>query len=106
MVHSTTLSARIHHPGGPEAIMLEEVDVPPLGPADVRIAVGAAGVCYPDMLQRSGALPVPSLPYTLGFEVAGTVEAVGADVHDLELGARVVAELPRGGGYSTHVVVP
>jgi NADPH2:quinone reductase len=106
MVHLAARAARIHKPGGPEAIVLEEVDIPALGPDDVRVAVAVAGVTYPDILQRSGALPVPSLPYTLGFEVAGIVEAVGADVHQLAPGARIVAELPRGGGYATCVVVP
>jgi NADPH2:quinone reductase len=98
--------ARIHKPGGPGAIFLEEVDVPALRPGDVQVAVAAAGVNFPDILQRSGELPVPSLPYTLGFEAAGTIEAVGADVHNLAPGARIVAELPRGGGYATRIVVP
>lgn len=98
--------ARMHSSGGPEVITIDELQLPRLGPSDVRIAVAAAGVSYPDLLQRSGALPVPSLPHALGFEVAGTIQEVGADVKNLAPGARVVAELPRGGGYATHVVVP
>lgn len=106
MVHLSARVARIHQQGGPEAIVFDEVEVPPVGRGDVRIAVAAAGVSFRDMLQRSGELPVPSLPYTLGSEVAGTVEAVGDDVRDFAPGARVVAELPRGGGYASTVVVP
>jgi NADPH2:quinone reductase len=106
MVPLTARVARVHSPGGPEKIVIDEVELSPLGPNDVRIAVAVAGVTYPDLLQRSGALPVPSLPYALGFEVAGTVEAAGADVSELAPGTRVVAELPRGGGYATRVVVP
>lgn len=106
MVPVSARVARVYSPGGPETIVIDEVELPPLGPGDVKIAVAVAGVTYPDLLQRSGALPVPSLPHTLGFEVAGTVEATGAAVSDLAPGTRVVAELPYGGGYATRVVVP
>lgn len=106
MVPLTATVARMRSRGGPDVIELVEVALPELGPKDVRIAVATAGVTYPDLLQRAGALPVPSLPHVLGFEVAGTVEAVGDEVEGLAPGMRVVAELPRGGGYATRVVVP
>lgn len=105
MTPVTARVARVHTPGGPEAITLDEVPLPPLGVGDVRVRVAAAGITYPDLLLRSGILPAPSLPYALGFEVAGTIEARGSDV-GLAEGTRVVAELPRGGGYATRVIVP
>lgn len=102
MVPDTTIAARIHRSGGPEVFVLEEVPLPPLEPHQVRIAVRAAGVSYPDLLVRSGALPAPSLPHILGFEVAGTIEAVGDAVRGLPIGARVIAELHAGGGYAAR----
>ncbi|MGN6103550.1 MAG: quinone oxidoreductase family protein [Kofleriaceae bacterium] len=105
MVPDTTIAARIHRTGGPEVFVLEEVPLPPLEPHQVRIAVRAAGVSYPDLLVRSGALPAPSLPHILGFEVAGAIEAIGDAVRGLPIGARVVAELPTGGGYAARAQV-
>src|SRR6185312_12113551 len=106
MVPLGTTAVHMRAVGGPEVLELTEVDLPALGPHDVRIAVASAGVTYPDLLLRAGALPVPALPHVLGFEVGGTVEAVGREVEGLVAGTRVVAELPRGGGYAARVVVP
>jgi NADPH2:quinone reductase len=96
----------MHATGGPDIFTLEPIELPPLGPRDVRIAVAAAGVNYADRLVRSGALPAPALPHVLGYEVAGVVDALGAEVTELALGARVAAELRQGGGYATHAIAP
>jgi NADPH2:quinone reductase len=45
----------------------------------------------------------PELPFTLGFEVAGTIESVGANVSNLKVGQRVLATI-RGGGYAEYAV--
>jgi NADPH2:quinone reductase len=104
MVPFITRAVRIHRVGGPEVLAIEDVALAGPGPNEVRIAVEAAGVNYPDLLLRSGALPVHALPYTPGFEATGTIEAVGAAVRGLRIGMRVSADLPRGGGYASHVI--
>jgi NADPH2:quinone reductase len=97
----------MHATGGPDVLVLESFDLPDeLAAHEVRVAVAAAGVNYPDRLVRTGELPVPALPYTLGFEAAGTIEAVGASVTELAVGDRVLVELPRGGGYATRAIAP
>ncbi len=59
------------------------------GPGEVSIAIGAAGICRSDVHYRAGTRPPPSLPLVPGHEVAGTVQAVGAEVSDMEMGDRV-----------------
>jgi propanol-preferring alcohol dehydrogenase len=66
-----------------------EVPVPEPGPGQVRISVGACGVCRTDLHVVDGELPEPKLPLVLGHQVVGTVEALGAGVEDLALGDRV-----------------
>src|SRR5207248_9887415 len=70
---------------------LEQVDVPlpEIGPSDVLIRVAAAGICHSDAHYRAGISQIDSLPLTLGHEVAGTVEKVGAQVANLAAGDRV-----------------
>jgi len=82
--------------GGPEVLALVERPVPQPGPGEVLIAVSAAGVNRPDLMQRSGAVALaPGLSDILGLEVAGRV--VAGD--DALLGRRVMA-LVSGGGYA------
>jgi putative PIG3 family NAD(P)H quinone oxidoreductase len=89
-------------PGGPEALRLMEVPVPPAGPGEVLIKVAAAGVNRPDVLQRMGLYPPPpGTPATLGLEVAGTVVAGEPQL----LGQRVCALVP-GGGYAEYCLAP
>jgi propanol-preferring alcohol dehydrogenase len=68
---------------------MQEIDVPQVGPRDVLVRVEAAGICHSDAHYRSGVSPVYLLPMTLGHEVAGVVEQVGADVTRLKVGNRV-----------------
>ena len=92
---------------GPEAegLHLVEAERPEPGPGQIRIAVRAAGVNRPDILQRRGLYPPPpGAPLTLGLEAAGEVEAVGADVERWSAGDRVTALLG-GGGYAEACVV-
>lgn len=95
--------------GGYEQLRL--VDGPDLqpGPGQVRVAVRAAGVNYADCVARMGlyasAKKYEGWPLTPGFEVAGTVDAVGPGVTDLTVGERVIA-LVRFGGYASQVLAP
>ena len=71
----------IPSPGGPEALVAETRDVPVPGPGEILIAVRAAGVNRPDVLQREGGYPPPKGASDIpGLEVAGEVVAVGAGV--------------------------
>ncbi|GAB2835501.1 quinone oxidoreductase [Actinocorallia aurea] len=82
--------------GGPEALVEREVPVPVPGPREVLIRVAAAGVNYIDTYYRTGHYR-RDLPFTIGEEAAGTVEAVGAEVADFEIGDPVVTSSAIGG---------
>jgi 2-desacetyl-2-hydroxyethyl bacteriochlorophyllide A dehydrogenase len=66
-----------------------EVPVPDLGGRDVLVRVKAAGICHSDVHYRAGTSPAGPLPITLGHEVAGVVEDVGAEVRAYKAGDRV-----------------
>ena len=70
---------------------LEDADVPApeIGPADVLIRVEAAGICHSDEHYRAGISKIDNLPVTLGHEVAGVVEKVGAEIANFSEGDRV-----------------
>jgi acryloyl-coenzyme A reductase len=80
----------VRTPGGPEALVLEDIPPPALRRNDVRIRVEACGVCFHDVVTRNGTLrrgvEMPLIP---GHEIAGIVESVGPDVRDLRPGDRV-----------------
>lgn len=63
--------------------------VPEPGSGQVRLSIGACGVCRTDLHVIDGDLPDTMLPLVLGHQVVGVVDAVGAGVEDLELGTRV-----------------
>lgn len=97
---------RIDGVGGPEALRIEEVDIGPPGPGEVRIRQCAAGVNYVDVYHRTGLYPLPELPSVLGVEGAGFIDAVGPDVTGLAIGDRVAwAGLPVG-GYAEARLLP
>jgi NADPH2:quinone reductase len=79
---------RIHTPGGPDALCLEDVPVPEPAAGQALVRVEAAGVNFIDVYQRTGFYPIP-LPFTLGQEAAGVVERVGEGVTGLRAGDRV-----------------
>jgi alcohol dehydrogenase, propanol-preferring len=68
---------------------LVEREVPEAGPRQVRIKVEACGVCHSDVFVKSGAYPGLSLPRVPGHEIAGRVDAVGAEVTAWKKGDRV-----------------
>src|SRR5688500_19668879 len=73
-IRAMTRAVRIHRPGGPEELRLDDVplDEPRSGEALVRHT--AIGVNYIDVYHRTGLYPLPALPHTLGVEAAGVVE--------------------------------
>lgn len=100
---------RMHEPGPPEVLKLEEVATPTPGPGEVLVKVEVAGVNYADTGMRQGMFGGPhgpaKLPATPGFEVAGTVAAIGEGVEGFEEGDRVAAVL-ESGGYAGYAVAP
>jgi NADPH2:quinone reductase len=91
--------------GPPEVLRLVELPDPLTGKGQVLIAVAAAGVILADVLLRSGAFPLPhTLPWTPGFDAAGTVVAVGDEVDPSLIGQRVIAGTGGVGGYAERTV--
>ena len=90
--------------GPPEALELVHIPRPEPGPGQILIAVKAAGVNRPDVLQRLGFYPPPQgAPETMGLEVSGEVAEVGDGVERWRRGDRVTALLP-GGGYAEYAL--
>ena len=86
---------RIHAPGGPEALRLEDVPEPQAGPGEVVVRMEATGVNFIEVYQRKGQYPLQT-PFTPGAEGAGTVVAVGEGVKTLRVGERVASETLKG----------
>jgi NADPH:quinone reductase-like Zn-dependent oxidoreductase len=90
--------------GPPEVLKVEERPEPSVGPGEVLVEVGAAGINFADLMARVGLYPdAPDLPAVVGYEVAGTVSAVGDGVEAFSAGDRVMAGT-RFGGYSERAV--
>jgi alcohol dehydrogenase len=64
-------------------------DMPEPGPREVRVKVEACGICYSDTLAITGRYPGIAYPRIPGHEVAGTIDAIGADVQAWSPGDRV-----------------
>jgi len=106
MPDSTMRGIVIERPGGPEVLRPATLPVPEPGPGEVLVAVAAAGVNRPDLLQRQGHYPPPEGASPLpGLEVAGHVERTGPGVSRWQPGDAVCA-LVAGGGYAERCVVP
>jgi NADPH2:quinone reductase len=99
-----TKAIRVHANGGPEALKFENVELPLPGPGDVRVRATAIGVNFIDVYHRTGLYPQP-LPFTLGKEGAGVVEAVGPGVTLFAPGDRV-ASANLSGSYATAFNAP
>lgn len=68
---------------------IEEIDLAPVGPRDVRVRIAASGVCHSDLSVQQGSLPF-MFPTVLGHEGAGVVEEVGESVTRVAPGDHVV----------------
>jgi NADPH:quinone reductase len=91
--------------GPPEKLRLETFASQPLTAGQVRVAVRAAGINFPDILIAAGQYQLkPELPFTPGMEAAGDVVEVARDISGVAVGDRVIVKL-RHGGYADEVVV-
>src|SRR6476620_5994381 len=124
-------AAQISKAGGDWELV--ERDIPDPGPEQVRVKVEACGICHSDSLVKDGIWPGLEYPRVPGHEIAGRVDAVGANVTSWAVGQRVgvgghgghcvvceqcrrgdfamcvnrkVTGIDFDGGYATHVVVP
>jgi NADPH:quinone reductase-like Zn-dependent oxidoreductase len=92
--------------GPPEVLQVQERPDPAPGPGEVLIDVRAAGINFADLMARLGLYPdAPKPPCVMGYEVAGTVGALGEGTAGVAVGDRVMAGT-RFGGYSERVAVP
>jgi NADPH2:quinone reductase len=90
----------IRAPGGPEVLVTEERPVALPGEHEVLVAVAAAGVNRPDVMQRKGLYPPPAGATDIpGLEIAGRVVALGPNATRWQVGDQVMA-LVVGGGYA------
>jgi NADPH:quinone reductase len=91
--------------GPPEKLTLEEVAAASLGPGQVRVAIHAAGINFPDILMAAGEYQLkPELPFTPGVEAAGEVVEIDRELSGVAVGDRVIVKM-RHGAYADEVVV-
>ena len=91
---------------GPEALRWQPLELPPPAAGEVRVAIHAASLNFPDLLIVQGKYQMrPPLPFVPGAEFAGVVQAVGDGVKHLVPGTRV-AGFAGTGGFGTHVNAP
>src|SRR6266536_619696 len=96
-------AVRLIAPGGPEQLVVEEVDVPTPEAGEILVQVHAAAITRDEL-----TWPVDRLPATPSYEISGTVAALGPGVADLAIGEGVYALLPfdRDGGAAEYAVLP
>jgi len=103
-------AVRIHDYGDVDTLTYEDAPMPEPGPADVRLRVHAAAVNPVDWKIRAGYLSsmIPYvMPLTIGWDVSGVVERVGAEVTHLAVGDAVYCrpDITRDGSYAEYMVV-
>ena len=95
---------RVHNYGGPEVLKLENIPIPEPKTGEARVKLEASGVNFIDVYHRTGLYP-QKMPFTLGMEGAGMVDAVGEGVTEVKIGDRVgYAMIP--GSYAEYAIVP
>jgi len=95
---------RVNENGGPEVLSYEDVEILEPGPGQARVRLAASGVNFIDTYQRTGTYPM-DLPFTLGQEGAGEIEAVGEGVEEVSPGD-YVAFANVMGAYAEYIVAP
>lgn len=98
-------AVRVHEHGGPEVLRYEEVPLPTPEAGEARVKVEAAGVNFIDIYGRTGQYK-GNLPFILGQEAAGIVDAVGAGVTEVKVGDRVAGYAPEAKAYAEYALFP
>lgn len=100
---------RFHVTGESSVLQLDDVETPTPGRGEVRIRVEASAFSPADNGIRAGFLPIPvTLPHTPGYDVSGTIDALGDDVSGFTVGDRVIGFLPMTapGAAAEFVIAP
>jgi NADPH:quinone reductase-like Zn-dependent oxidoreductase len=93
---SMARTIRFHRHGGPEVLTIEDVDIAPPGPGEVRIRTRALGLNRAEALFRAGAyIEQARFPSGIGLEAAGLIESLGDGVEGLSPGDAVSLVPPR-----------
>src|SRR5512146_2709925 len=79
---------QIERQGGPEVLREVNAPIPEPGPGQARVKLAAAGLNFVDIYQRMGLYKLP-LPFIIGGEGAGVVDAIGSGVTEVKIGDRV-----------------
>jgi NADPH:quinone reductase len=95
---------RVHAYGGREVLQVEEAEVPDPGPGQALLRIEAVGINFIEIYHRTGLYKMP-VPFTLGTEAAGTVEAVGPGVTTVRPGDRV-GSINVLGAYAEYALAP
>jgi NADPH2:quinone reductase len=95
---------RVRAHGGAEVLQVEEAEVPHAGPGQALLRIEAVGVNFVEIYHRTGLYKM-AVPFTLGTEAAGTVEAVGPGVTTVRPGDRV-ASVNVLGAYAEYALAP
>ena len=91
--------------GPPESLALKDIDVPEVGEGQVRVAVQAAAINFPDLLVVAGQYQIKTPPpFVPGSEAAGVVDAVGAGVAQFSVGDEVIVIPMAGGAFAEYCV--
>src|SRR3982751_1559019 len=91
--------------GPPERLRLESFAPTPLPKGDLRVAIHAAGINFPDILMAAGEYQLkPELPFTPGVEAAGEVTEIDRGLSGVAVGDRVIVKM-RHGAYTDEAVV-
>jgi NADPH:quinone reductase-like Zn-dependent oxidoreductase len=102
-------AVRFHQVGGPEVLQLEDIAQPVPAAGQVRLRVAASAFNAADNGMRAGFLPIPVvLPHVPGYDVSGTIDAIGDGVEGFVAGDQVVGFLPMAedGGAAEYVIAP
>jgi NADPH:quinone reductase len=97
-------AACYYETGPPSVFRYEDVPDPKVGPADVLVDVEAISIEGGDTLHRAGG-EMATTPHIVGYQCAGTIAEVGADVQDREPGQRVVCTM-LWGSHAERVATP
>lgn len=97
-------AVRVEQFGGPEALKVMDVPLPEPGEGEVRVKIEAIGVNFLDIYQRLGRYQ-GSVPFTLGQEAAGIVDAVDPNLTEVKPGDRVAYASVQG-SYAEYAIVP
>lgn len=98
MTQTDALMQAVRYLGPRRQFEMHAVAIPSPGPGQVRVKVAACGVCRTELHLRDGLLDLGKRDFTVGHEIAGVVDALGADVDPGRLGQRVVVYYYQGCG--------